>query len=60
MQAIDKSILRLINMTYTGNELEAMLKAWEVHPTYKTDCTAKRLEKEYMRRKYMKELLSYS
>jgi hypothetical protein len=58
MQIIDKNIKKLIELKYTGEVLETMLRAFELIPTYKSDCTLKRLEKEYERRKYVKEKLN--
>lgn len=57
MLTIDKNILALIKLKYSGEVLTAMLEAWDENPTYKSDCTVKRLEKEYERRKYVKEKL---
>lgn len=52
----NKSILRLIKMTYSGEELEMYLAAWAAHPTLKSDCLSKSLEKAYLRAKFVKEL----
>ncbi len=54
---IDKTTLATISLEYRGDVLAAMLEAWEANPTYKTDCTAKRLEKEHQRRKWVKTKL---
>jgi hypothetical protein len=52
----NKKILRLIKLQYSGEELEMYLRAWAAHPTLKTDCTIKQLEKAYLRSKFVKEL----
>lgn len=52
----DKTVLRLIKLTYSGDELEMYLQAWEVHPTLKTDCFQKQMEKAYLRSKFVKSL----
>lgn len=54
----DKSTLRLIHLTYTGDELQAMLKAWEDFPTLTTDCPQERRLKESLRKLRMKKYLS--
>jgi hypothetical protein len=51
-------ILRLIKLQYSGEELEMYLQAWSVHPTLKTDCTIKQLEKAAQRAKFVKQLKS--
>jgi hypothetical protein len=52
----NKSILKLIQLQYSGEELEYQLQAWSVYPTLKTDCTIKALEKAALRAKFVKEL----
>jgi hypothetical protein len=54
---LDKAVLKLINLQYSGKELEAMLKAWEDFPTYKTDCPNERSLKEMLRKERMKKYL---
>jgi hypothetical protein len=53
-----KGILAAIKLKYDGEVLAAMLEAWEIYPTLKSDCMTKRMEKEYERRKYVKKKLS--
>lgn len=53
----DKRTLMLIMMTYSGPELEAMLKAWERYPTFKKDCPLERSMKAAAREAYAKKLL---
>jgi hypothetical protein len=53
---VNKSILKLIKLTYSGDELEYQLQAWEAYPTLKSDCTIKSLEKAALRAKFVKEL----
>ena len=50
------AILKLIKMTYTGEELEMYLKAWDAHPTLMKDCLTKSLEKARDRARFVKEL----
>lgn len=50
-------ILKLIKMTYQGEELEAMLKAWEKYTTLKTDCPTTQRFKELARIDYAKKLM---
>lgn len=57
---IDRNTLAAIRLKYSGEVLDAMLQAWEKNPTYKKDCTLKRLEKEYERRKWVKSKLGIS
>lgn len=52
----NKSILNLIKMTYSGIELEYQLQAWATHPTLKTDCFVKSMEKAALRAKFVKNL----
>jgi hypothetical protein len=54
----NKTILRLIKMQYEGEELEAMLKAWNDFPTYKTDCPNEQRIKEELRKLRMKRYLT--
>jgi hypothetical protein len=58
MTTENKSILRLIKLSYEGEELEAMLKAWNDFPTYKTDCQQEAKLKEDLRKLRMKKYLS--
>lgn len=53
---IDKAVLKLIYMQYSGEELEMYLQAWADTPTLKKDCTIKRLEKAAIRSKFVKQL----
>jgi hypothetical protein len=57
------AILKLIKMTYTGEELEAMLKAWNDFPTYKTDCPNEQRIKEELRKlraeRYLKTVVPF-
>jgi hypothetical protein len=53
---INKAILKLIKLTYKGDELEYQLQAWEAIPTLKSDCTIKSLEKAALRAKFVKQL----
>lgn len=57
----NKTILRLIKMKYTGEELEAHLKAWNDFPTFKTDCPNEQRIKEELRKlraeKYLSKLV---
>lgn len=50
------AILRLIKMTYTGEELELQLRAWQKYPTLKTDCALTARQKEGKRAAYVKRL----
>jgi hypothetical protein len=54
----NKTILRLIKMTYQGEELEAMLRAWSDFPTFKTDCPNEQRLKEELRKLRMERYLS--
>jgi hypothetical protein len=54
----NKLILRLIKMQYQGEELEAMLKAWNDFPTLKTDCPNEQRIKEELRKLRMKKYLT--
>jgi hypothetical protein len=56
MSGQNKSILNLIKMQYTGVELVYQLAAWEAHPTLKSDCFIKSMEKAALRAKFVKEL----
>jgi hypothetical protein len=51
------AILKLIRMKYTGEELEAMLKAWEKYTTWKSDCATTARFKELARIDYAKKLM---
>jgi hypothetical protein len=53
-----KGILAAIRLKYSGEILAAMLEAWEITPTLKSDCMSKRMEKEYERRKWVKAKLN--
>jgi hypothetical protein len=52
----DNGVLRIIRLTYSGEELELYLRAWEVHPTLTSDCWSKAMEKQYLRNKFVKAL----
>jgi hypothetical protein len=52
-----KGILAAIKLKYDGEVLAAMLEAWEIYPTLKSDCMSKRMEKEYERRKWVRNKL---
>lgn len=52
----DTSILRLIKLTYSSDELEMYLDAWDVYPTFQTDCQITRTKKQYLREEYVKLL----
>jgi hypothetical protein len=54
----DKTTLRLIHLTYSGKELEAMLKAWEKYPTLKKDCRMTRELTEKARKAFAGKILS--
>jgi hypothetical protein len=56
MSQPDNSTLRIIKMTYSGEELDMYLRAWEVHPTLTSDCWSKAMEKQYLRNKFVKAL----
>jgi hypothetical protein len=56
MTTENKSILRLIKLSYEGEELAYQLLAWSAYPTLKSDCTIKQLEKARDRAKFVKEL----
>jgi hypothetical protein len=56
MSKPDNSTLRLIKLTYVGEELEMYLQAWEIYPTLTSDCWSKAMEKQYLRNKFVKEL----
>jgi hypothetical protein len=57
----DTAILSLIRLTYSGKELEAMLRSWADFPTYKKDCPRERATKAELRllrmKKYLKQLV---
>jgi hypothetical protein len=55
---IDSKVLKLIKLQYTGDKLEAMLKAFADFPTYKTDCPNERRIKESLRLKRMERYLN--
>jgi hypothetical protein len=54
----DKSILALIKITYSGKELEAMIKAWQDFPTLRKDCPRERATKEELRKLRMEKYLA--
>lgn len=54
----DSSIPAMIRLTYTGDELDAWLQAWNTFPTYTTDCQAERRLKDWLRKARVKKLLS--
>jgi len=58
MQSEDKSLLRLIRLTYSGKELEAALMAWQDFPTYVKDCRLEREMKKKAREARMKKYLA--
>lgn len=52
--------LKAIKLTYSGEQLKAMLQAWEAFPTLKKDCAiereAKRLAREARYNKIIRHL----
>lgn len=54
MSTENKSILRLIKLTYSGEELDMQLAAWEIYPTLTTDCNIRATQKKYLRDEYVK------
>ena len=52
-----KTTLKEIHLLYSGEKLEAMLKAWQVFPTLKTDKACERREKKKLREIRMNRLL---
>jgi hypothetical protein len=52
-----KTTLKEIHLLYSGKELEAMLQAWSVFPTLKTDKRCERAEKKKLREMRMQRLL---
>lgn len=50
------AILKNIKLQYSGEELELQLLAWNLHPTLKSDCFVKSMEKAALRSRYVKEL----
>jgi hypothetical protein len=58
MSTPDKSVLRLIKMSYEGDELTAALLAWNDFPTMIKDCPTERAMKERARQARMKKYLA--
>jgi hypothetical protein len=50
--------LKEIKLIYSGEKLEAMLKAWEIYPTFKKDCAITRDLKKKARESRMEKILS--
>lgn len=50
--------LKEIKLLYSGEQLEAMMKAWEMYTTYKKDCAITRELKKKARESRMNKILA--